>query len=214
MGEGDGHELPGWEEMRASRDTGQRPELPDGDPAEPSDERRLVTVASSGSGDSFDAVFLRHWHVVYAVLFKLVGTREEAEDLAQETFLRLYRQPLPATRSNNVGGWLYRVATNLGYNALRGRRRRDAREIRATDDSATQPLPLDDVLAREQREEVRQALADLTERQQACLVLRHEGFSYSEIAEALGVSSGSVGTILARAEAELRRRYLERRGGL
>jgi RNA polymerase sigma-70 factor (ECF subfamily) len=173
------------------------------------------SVAGTAPADeSFESIFLHHWSVIYAVLFRLVGTREEAEDLAQEVFLRLYRKPLSTGRANNVGGWLYRVATNLGYNALRGRRRRDNRELRATADTASAVLPIDQILAAEEREEVRRALADLGERQQACLVLRHQGFSYAEIAEALDVSPTSVGTLLARAEAEFRRRYLERRGGL
>lgn len=186
------------------------PDEPDGTARS---DRWAVPVTTGTPPDSFEAIFLRHWQTVYAVLFRLVGTREEAEDLAQEAFFRLYRKPLPPARANNVGGWLYRVATNLGYNALRSRRRRDAREARVVDmPPASQPL--EQVVAAEEVSEVRQALAQLGERQQACLVLRYQGFSYAEIADSLGVSPSSVGTILARAEAELRRRYLESRGGL
>ena len=187
---------------------------PDGQPEDDRGGERLSRDAvGSRSGDSFESVFLHHWQTVYAVLFRLVGTREEAEDLAQEVFIRLYQKPLPAERSHNVGGWLYRVATNLGFNALRAKRRRLVRES-LPPDPAAEPLPLDRALAEEDRLEVRRALADLSERQQACLVLKYQGFSYAEIADSLGVNPSSVGTILARAEAEFRRHYLDRRGGM
>ena len=186
---------------------------PDGPDGTARHDRLAVPISTGAPGDSFEDIFLRHWHTVYAVLFRLVGTREEAEDLAQEAFFRLYQKPLPQASGSNVGGWLYRVATNLGYNALRSRRRRDAREARVLDSPAP-AQPLEQVLAAEEAAEVRRALAQLGERQQACLVLRYQGFSYGEIAESLGVSPSSVGTILARAEAELRRCYLETRGGL
>lgn len=199
--------------MRVFDRAGDAAVPPDGPDGTARIDRRAAPISSGNPGDSFEDLFLRHWHTVYAVLFRLVGTREEAEDLAQEAFFRLYRKPLPPSRENNVGGWLYRVATNLGYNALRSRRRRDAREALFVDSPAP-AQPLEQVLAAEEVSEVRRALAGLDQRQQACLVLRYEGFSYAEIAESLGVSPTSVGTILARAEAELRRRYLESRGGL
>ncbi len=199
--------------MRVFDRAGDAAVPPDGPDGTTRFDRRAVPASSGSPAGSFEDIFLRHWHTVYAVLFRLVGTREEAEDLAQEAFFRLYQKPLPPSRANNVGGWLYRVATNLGYNALRSRGRRDAREARVAD-STSPAQPLEQVLAAEEVAEVRRALAQLGERQQACLVLRYQGFSYAEIAEALGVSPSSVGTILARAEAELRRRYLESRGGL
>lgn len=199
--------------MRVFDRAGEASEPPDGPDGTVRFDRRPAPIRTGAPGDSFEDLFLRHWHTVYAVLFRLVGTREEAEDLAQEAFFRLYQKPLPPARTNNVGGWLYRVATNLGYNALRSRRRRDAREARVVDSPAP-AQPLEQVLAAEEAAEVRRALAQLGERQQACLVLRYQGFSYAEIAESLGVSPASVGTILARAEAELRRRYFESRGGL
>ncbi|MFQ5435633.1 MAG: RNA polymerase sigma factor [Anaerolineae bacterium] len=84
-----------------------------------------------GQGDqaSFDAVFHQHYDRVYGLLFRLVGNRTEAEDLTQETFLKLYdhsfrRRLFRSGRTHNIGAWLYRVATNMGYNAIRGRQRR------------------------------------------------------------------------------------------
>jgi len=175
----------------------------------------LLDGLRRGDEGAFAALFERHWTAVYGVLFRLVGSREEAEDLAQEVFLKLHRRPLPPQREHNLPGWLYRVATNAGYNALRARRRREARQALAAESPAEeQSPPLEATLAAEEREAVREVLSAMSERQQACLVLRHQGLSYAELAVALGVAPGSVGTLLARAEAEFRRRYLEQRGGL
>lgn len=178
-------------------------------------DRTLLDAVRRGDNASFEVLFERHWAAVYGVLFRLVGTREDAEDLAQEVFLKLYQRPLAPDREHNLQGWLYRVATNLGYNALRARRRRLNRQERAAEYTSEDiGLPLDAAVAAEEREVVRSVLAGLSARQQACLVLRYQGLSYAEVAAALGVALGSVGTLLTRAEAEFKRRYLEQRGGL
>src|SRR5512143_140799 len=80
--------------------------------------------------EEFDRIFIEHWPRVYAVLVRLVGDRDEAEDLALETFWRLHRHP-PGTGVQGLGGWLYRVASNLGLNALRARKRRVQHELEA-----------------------------------------------------------------------------------
>jgi RNA polymerase sigma-70 factor (ECF subfamily) len=182
-------------------------------------DAELLEGLRRGEPRAFDALFERHWSAVYGVLFRLTGTREEAEDLAQEVFLKLY-QRAPGGGEANVGGWLYRVATNLGYNALRARRRRGDREARVaelepvSDAADSSDSPLAAVIAAETRLAVREVLAALPERQQAILILRHQGLSYAEVATALGVAPGSVGTLLARAEREFKRRYMEHCGGL
>lgn len=161
---------------------------------------------------SFDALFLEHYDQVYGVLIRLLGNREEAEDLTQETFLRLYRSHLPAEQSHNLSGWLYRVATRLGYNALRARRRRlqheQALAQTALAEQAGDPTDLADVAAlSEERQRVRSVLAELPERQAQLLLLRHLGLSYKELAAVLDVAPSSVGTLLARAEQAFEARY-------
>ena len=74
-----------------------------------------------------ETVFEEHWSRVYNVVFRLVGDQDEAQDLALETFWQYYRKP-PAKREN-LSGWLYRVALNLGFNALRARKRRSQYEV-------------------------------------------------------------------------------------
>ena len=157
---------------------------------------------------SFEAAFLEHWPRVYATLVRLVGDPAEAEDLAQETFWRLYQRP-PAA-AGPLGGWLYRVALNLGYNRLRADRRRAEYEVHAGREALEQaapPAPPEAVERAAERGRVRAILGALPARSAQLLILRHAGLKYQEIAAALGVAPGSVGTLLARAEAEFEDRW-------
>ena len=114
-----------------------------------------------------EAAFRQHWSRVYAVLFRLVGDGDEAEDLALETFWRLYRRS-PVTDENKLGGWLYRVATNLGFNALRTRRRRQQYEAMAGVSALEQGSPADPALAVEHAQE-RQRVQTALERMKPAL---------------------------------------------
>jgi len=151
----------------------------------------------AGDQASFEELFLRHYPMVFGVLFRLAGSREEAEDLAQEVFLKLYRNPL--RNGENVAGWLYRVALNTGYNALRASTRRGRRETIAGRDGTGTPLPEEEAQHRELAREVRETLLRIPERDARLLILSETGFNYREIAEVVGVAPGSVGTLLARA---------------
>jgi RNA polymerase sigma-70 factor (ECF subfamily) len=157
---------------------------------------------------AFEAIFQEHWERVYAVIFRLVGDRDEAEDLALETFWRLHQQP--PRRRDNLAGWLYRVATNLGLNALRARKRRRQYEEQAgalSFESASPVNPAMEVERAERRARVRRALAQMKPRSAKTLILRYSGLSYAEVAAAIGVSPNSVGTLLTRAEREFEQRY-------
>jgi len=158
----------------------------------------------------FEAIFLEHWPRVYGVLLRLVGDHAEAEDLALETFWRLYDRP-PQDESNlNVGGWLYRVATNLGLNAIRAWKRRERYEMEAGLWDAEANAGADPERAvsdAEDRRRARRVLRELDQRQAQLLILRYSGLSYRELAVALGVSENSIGTLLVRAEREFEKRY-------
>ena len=166
--------------------------------AEPADHER-----------AFEAAFLEHYARVYGVLFRLVGDRAEAEDLTVETFWRLWQRA--PRRADNLGGWLYRVAMRLGYNALRAGRRRERYELEAGREALTNNAPPDPAEAAERADEraaVRVVLDQMKPRDARLLLLRHSGLSYAEIAAALGLAPGSVGTLLARAEEEFELRYV------
>jgi RNA polymerase sigma-70 factor (ECF subfamily) len=145
--------------------------------------------------------FLAYYPAIFRHLYRILGSQQEAEDLAQETFLRLHRQRFPQDEGSphNVRAWLYRVATNLAYNALRGQERRERRQQAAAAEGSLAPDPAEQVQRREAREAVRRVLAALPERDAKLLLLRHSGLSYRELAQALDLATGSVGTLLARA---------------
>ena len=114
----------------------------------------------------------------------------------------------PPQKLDNVGGWLYRVATRLGYNSLRAARRRASHEQAAAEPEEARSLdPAEEVARAERRQQVREALAELSPQQVQVLILRHSGLSYKELADVLGVAPTSVGTLLARAERAFEARY-------
>jgi RNA polymerase sigma-70 factor (ECF subfamily) len=154
---------------------------------------------------AFEAIFQEHWPRVHAVVYRLVGDSDEAEDLALEAFWRLYRRPPALDDQTGLRSWLYRVATNLGFNALRARKRRRQYEEEAGNRLlANDPSwdPAVEIERAQERQRVRAALARLKPRSAQLLVLRHSGLSYAELATALDVAPGSIGTLLARAEQE------------
>lgn len=172
---------------------------------------KRVTEKSKGeAGAWFESVFNEHWQRVYGITYRLLGDPDEAQDLALEVFWRLHQRSAQRARLENLEGWLYRVATNLGLNALRARQRRQRYEEQAghnaLPDSST-PDPAAEYERQQEREQVRRILAGMKPRSAKLLVLRHSGLSYAEIAVALDLAPGSVGTLLARAEKEFQVRY-------
>lgn len=165
----------------------------------------------------FEAVFLEHWPRIYAVLLRLVGDHAEAEDLALETFIKLHRSFPSKDAQFNTGGWLYRVATNLGLNAIRDWKRRQRYEqaggkLEWLENQANGPAEL--FAAEEQRQMVRKVLGEMPPRQAQLLVLRYSGKSYKEIAAALSLAVTSIGPLLLRAEIEFEKRFrIADRGG-
>ncbi|SNR82960.1 sigma-70 family RNA polymerase sigma factor [Blastococcus mobilis] len=147
-----------------------------------------------------EAVFRSEYARVVAVAARVLGSRDQAEDVAQEVFLSFGRSSVPA---DEAGGWLTVAAAHTALNLLRSGRRRSAREEAAEDGPTVVPDVADLVVTREERRSVRAALARLPHKQASALVLRHSGLSYAEVAAALDMSPGSVGTTVRRAESVL-----------
>ncbi|MGD9091533.1 MAG: sigma-70 family RNA polymerase sigma factor [Anaerolineales bacterium] len=178
--------------------------------------KRAYTDSVNENDAWFEVLFQEHWQRVYGVVYRLVGDHAEAEDLTLETFWRLYDQQPTFGNEHQVNGWLYRVATNLGINALRARKRRRHYEEQAGSqilDEKRMVNPDAEFEGEEQRQRVQLALADMKPRSAKLLIMRHSGFSYAEIAATLGVAPGSVGTLLSRAEEEFEERYGRSGGG-
>ena len=148
-------------------------------------------------------VFRREYPRVVGVAARVLGSRDSAEDVAQEVFLSFGRSDVPAAEA---GGWLSVAAAHTALNVLRSGRRRVSREESAA--SAEDPVVsdvVDVVVTREERSQVRAALARLPRTQAVALVLRHSGLSYADVAAALDLSPTSVGTTVRRAESALRK---------
>jgi RNA polymerase sigma-70 factor (ECF subfamily) len=164
----------------------------------------------------FRDVFLEHYTRVVGVLVRILGDRTRAEELANDVFWRFYRQPLSLRRDGNVGGWLYRVATNVGLDDLRASARRfryeQAAGRMAHQDTNSSTGPLDDLLREEKCRRVRDVLAAIKPAQAQLLILRASGMSYKELAEALDLKPSGIGTMLIRAEADFRTRHLQLHG--
>ncbi len=186
-----------------------RPDTPQADQTDADALRRIA----ARDDDALRDVFTRHWTMVARAAFRITGDEEAARDAAQEAFIRLFRNP-PAPEVS-LRAWLCRTAANCASNDVRSGRRRAVREARRID-AGTSAFAPDGIAAANLRAEqalVRDVLKALPERARELLVLRAEGFRYHEIATALGVAPGSVGTLLTRAERSFREQYEARRGG-
>lgn len=171
----------------------------------------LPAHSAMDSESDFEAIFLEHYPRVLGMLTRLTGNRAQAEDVAVEVFWRLSRRPMHWLLTNNVGAWLYRTATHAGIDSLRAATQRSGREratARLGDGQQMDPAePLAEVLREETRRTVQVVLGSMKVAQAQLLLMRAGGSSYKELAQALNVAPGSVGTLLNRAEAEFRKRY-------
>ena len=149
-----------------------------------------------------EEVFRTAYPRVVGVAARVLGSRDEAEDVAQEVFLKFAGSSVPA---GSASGWLSVAAAHTALNHLRSGRRRASREEAVGNGGSLAPDVADTIVTLDERRRVRAALARLPRRQAVALVLRHSGLSYAEVAAALDLSPGSVGTTVRRAESALRK---------
>ena len=163
------------------------------------------TVATPRTdAESFEALFRAEYARVAGIANRVLMDQHEAEDVAQEVFVDFHR--LHSASAQYAPAWLHRAAAHAALNRLRGSRRRQKREVAQAaeaSDRVLDPQKLFEVS--EDRRQVREALARLAPKPAAVLVLRASGLSYAEVAQALGVGIGQVGTLLRRAETSLRK---------
>jgi RNA polymerase sigma factor (sigma-70 family) len=151
---------------------------------------------------AFESFFRAHYRPVVRLAYSVVGDSQGAQDVAQDVFLAAYRRF--AGDYEQAAGWVRIAAVHTALNVLRGERRRDKRQLLVRVASSL-PSAEDIVIDREGRAELRRVLRRLPRRSAAVLVMRHGGMSYLEIAGALGLKVGNVGTVLRRAEFALRK---------
>jgi len=173
---------------------------------------KVLTVADEPLWREFEALFREHYALVYRTAFSITGTAEDAEDVVQTIFLRLYRRSSLSALQENPKAYLYRAAVNGAVSVVRSRQRRvlagsdnrieDCLEIQApTSESAVQAQLLD-------------AIAQLNPRAVEMLILRYEhNYSDAEIAKLLGTSRGVIAVSLFRARRRLKKLLRPSSGG-
>ena len=173
----------------------------------PGDDAALLARLRAGDAAAFEALVITHQHRVFGVALRMLGNRAEAEDIAQETFLRAHRALGEFRGEARLSTWLYAIASRLCLNRLASAPRR----LERGDDAALLrlPAPVADAATALERGELeaalRQAIAELPDERRIVVVLRDlEGLAYDEIAEALGLELGTVRSRLHRARLDLK----------
>jgi len=171
---------------------------------------RQMKLSKSKLDESFESIFHEYWNAIHRLLARMVIDPAEAEDLALETFYRLYKYRPAQHETVNIRGWLYKVATNLALQSIRSFKRREQYEIHAGKDAlveAQQDQPTQILAEKEDRYYVRMALGQMNARQAELLIMRYSGMAYKDIAAALHLSPTSIGPLLLRAEREFEQCY-------
>ena len=178
---------------------------------------RLMLRVRDDDAAAFAELVELYQHRLVTVMHHLVGNKEEAEDLAQEVFLRVYRTRKKYRPRAKFSTWLFTIANNLALNALRTRQRKPVVPLNVRDSGPLGPRPAEQLVRdrynqpgdRLQQQElaaiVQEALEGLNERQRAAVVLnKFEDMNYAEIAEVMGLTTKAVKSLLSRARENLR----------
>ena len=165
---------------------------------------RLRSSPPQSSLSAFEQFFREQYPAVVRIAFGVMGDAQAAQDVAQDVFISALERFGDPGDCDHACAWVRVAAAHTALNAIRGERRRDRRQQL----SGVQVPPMgpeEAVLDQESRAEVRQALSRLPRRAATVLVLRHNGLSYAEVAAAMNVKVGHVGTMLRRGEKALRK---------
>jgi len=179
---------------------------------------RLMLQVRDGDAVAFEELVLRYQQRLVVVLDHLVGSRDLAEDLAQEVFLRVYRARERYVAGAKFATWLFTIANNVASNALRSRSRRrevtwqprdggmtDTRPLDSMAQASSSQMPARQLDKAEMRDIVKIAIGALNERQRMAVLLnKFEGMSYADIAIAMELTPQAIKSLLSRARGNLR----------
>jgi RNA polymerase sigma-70 factor (ECF subfamily) len=198
-------------EIPSPRVQRSRYRMPESMKPSPVDVEAVSATSSRGQAAVVTAAFEQYHAEIYSYLRRSTRDESAAEDLMQESFLRLFKEVGEGRTPDNVRAWLYRVGSNLAIS--RGRRRRTAVDWMSRYGRAggSAESPESDVLGRERTAALDAVLADLPADDRTALLLSAQGFSGEEIARAIGRSNGATRTMLCRARVRVRLE-LERQG--
>ena len=179
---------------------------------------RLMLQVRDGDAAAFEELVRRYRDRLITILEHLVGHREQAEDLAQDVFVRVFKARERYAPEAKFSTWLFTIANNVASNALRSRSRRKEVGVPEGNGADSAPLQLDQLAKAasgfmptraldkaEQAEMVRYAVASLSERQRMALLLcKFEGMSYQDIAQTMDLSVQAIKSLLSRARVNLK----------
>jgi RNA polymerase sigma-70 factor (ECF subfamily) len=177
----------------------------------PKAEREYELIKAIGAGDvlAFETLVKRYRDPISNFIFRYMGDRFGAEDIAQEVFLRVYRAASEFEPRGKVSTWIFKIAYNLSLNEVLRRSR--FCPITDIDDHGFELEEPNHTGRKELEEEVMEAVRHLPQKQRAALLLRvNEGLSYAEIANILSTSISSVESLLFRARENLRKTLIGR----
>lgn len=181
-------------------------------------DETLASRACSGDLSAYEELVNRYKNSVFAIVCRMVGQYQEAEDITQEVFISVYEKLYQFDTSKRFSPWLYRIATNASISALRRKKKVVMLNFDETYAQSPDPAPneFDPEYAYERqelREEILQAIAELPESYRVVIALRYQSdLNNQEIAEILGVSKENVEVKVHRARKALRR-ILQKRWG-
>lgn len=192
---------------------------PPGRTPEDAEDIRLMGLVSTGDERAFEELVERHQRLVVGTVGRMLGTNSDAEDIAQQVFVRIWKNAKRYEPRAKFTTWLLKITRNLVFNELRRRTRHPAVPLQSETDEEERPIkdehvvtPDASLLNEELRQAVDAAVAKLPETQRMAVILRrYEELSYEEIAETLDQSVSAVKSLLFRARTELReslKRYL------
>jgi RNA polymerase sigma-70 factor, ECF subfamily len=181
-------------------------------------DQQVVAYAQQGREDAYRELIARYERPVFSLIFRMVRDNETAEDLAQETFIKVLNNIDRYLPEFKFSSWLFKIANNITIDYLR-RRQLDTVSLEGAPDAVSEESkratslaiaspgesPLQQLESKELGEQIERAIATLRPEYRACILLRHvEDYSYDEIAEIVKLPLGTVKTYIHRARAELR----------
>jgi RNA polymerase sigma-70 factor (ECF subfamily) len=193
--------------------------MPDPDVSEPVAIDTLIERCLGGDQQAWSEIVRRHWRKVFNVAYKFVGRYDEAEDLTQDIFLKVFRALHTFDRRANFQTWLVSISRNLcidHYRSVRKERETIARDV---DPAQLAPVsrdrgPYGELESTDLRQLIRRALAELPVTLREAVVLRDlQEFSYQEIAERLRLPEGTVKSRINRGRLELARQLVRLQSG-
>lgn len=192
---------------------------PPGRNPEDAEDIQLMKLVGDGDERAFEQLVERHQRLVIGTVGRMLGLNSDAEDIAQQVFVRVWKNAKRYEPRAKFTTWLLKITRNLVFNELRRRSRHPAVPLQSETDEEERPIKDERVVApdaslldQELQQAVDAAIANLPETQRMAVILRrYEELSYEEIAETLDQSVSAVKSLLFRARTELReslKRYL------